>query len=97
MTVKKPSDTGRQRQLLLKKVVKSPHNQFASAVLQRKVSAAGQAATEIVAMEKAEERTILADASHEKKGYKVSGNKNLPSERFWSKPKEMRIQTVAPK
>ena len=29
-----------------------------------------------------------------KKGYKVSGNRNLPSERFWSKSVEMRIWDV---
>ena len=32
-----------------------------------------------------------------KKGYKVSGNRNLSSERFWSKSKEMRLWTVVSK
>ena len=30
-----------------------------------------------------------------KKGYKVSGNRNLPLERFWSKSRVMRVQTAA--
>ena len=32
-----------------------------------------------------------------KKGYKVSGNRNLPLQRFWSKSEEMWIWDVAPK
>ena len=32
-----------------------------------------------------------------KKGYKVSGNRNLPAGSFWSTSKEMRIWDVAPK
>ena len=32
-----------------------------------------------------------------KKEYRVSGNKNLPSKKFWSKSKEMRIQIAMPK
>ena len=31
-----------------------------------------------------------------KKEYKVSGNKSLPSRKFWSKSKEMRIQIAMP-
>ena len=42
-------------------------------------------------------KKILADASLEKQGYKVSDNRNLPSEMFWSKSKEMRTQAVPPK
>ena len=48
--VKKPSDAGGLLQWWLKKVEKP--TQFVSAVLQRTVGAAGQAATEIVAMER---------------------------------------------
>ena len=32
-----------------------------------------------------------------KKGYKVCGNRNLPSERFWSKSEVLRMWDVAPK
>ena len=39
-------------------------------------------------------RKIVADVVQE---YKVSGNKNLPSRKFWSKSKEMRVQIAMPK
>ena len=32
-----------------------------------------------------------------KKEYKVSGNRNLPPERFWSKSEDMWMWNVAPK
>ena len=50
-------------------------------------------------LKRAGARKLLADAAQEKnkKEYKVSGNKNLPSKKFCSTSKEMRTQIAMPK
>ena len=45
----------------------------------------------VLLSKRAEAKTILEDAA------RVSGNRNFPSERFWSKSEEMWIWDVAPK
>ena len=41
--------------------------------------------------------TLADDAQENKKGSKVSGNRSLPSKKFWNKSKEVRIQLSVPR
>ena len=50
----------------------------------------------ILLSKRAEVKKILDDASRKsKKGYKISGNRNLFSVRYWSKSEDMRMWDVA--